>query len=165
MQESLVTFADWLADTSLSQLIQNTSWVIPGVQSIHILAIAVVISSAMMIVLRVLGVVMRDAPMVEVTRRFLPWFWYPLIVLLATGAILIIGEPGRSLTNGMFQLKMALLLGAIACTFVLQRPLQSNATFWESTTGARVGGKAVALASLGLWSCIVFAGRWIAYAG
>ena len=164
-QTALSTFADWLSDTPLSQLIQNTSWIIPGAQSIHILAIAMVMSSALMVMLRVLGVVMRDVPTAGVARRFLPWIWYPLIVLLVSGAILIIGEPGRSLTNSVFQLKMLLLVGAMICTVILQRPLRTNEGYWESTAGARAGGKAVALVSLGLWSCIVFAGRWIAYAG
>jgi hypothetical protein len=165
MQSSLGTFAQWLSDTAFSQLIQNTSWVIPGVQCIHILAIAMVMSSAIMLLLRVLGVVMRDVPTAEVARRFLPWIWYPLIVLLVSGAVLIVGEPGRSLTNSVFQLKMVLLLAAIACTLLLQRPLRTNAMFWESTAGARAGGKLIAVVSLGLWSAIIFAGRWIAYAG
>lgn len=164
MQDSLNTLAQWLSDTSLSQLIQNTSWVIPGVQCIHILSIAVVMSSAVMLLLRVLGVVMRDQPTAQVAQRFLPWIWYPLIVLLVTGVILIIGEPGRSLINSVFQLKMALLLAAMACTLTLQRPLRTNAMFWESTAGARLGGKLIAVVSLGLWSGIIFAGRWIAYA-
>lgn len=165
MQSSLGTFAEWLSNTALSQLIQNTSWVIPGAQSIHILSIAVVMSSAIMLLLRVLGVVMRDMPTAEVAQRFLPWIWYPLIVLLATGAILIIGEPGRSLLNAVFQLKMLLLLAAMACTLTLQRPMRANALFWESSTGTRVGSKLIAIVSLGLWSGIIFAGRWIAYAG
>ena len=165
MKSALGTFAEWLSDTSLSQFIQNTFWAIPSVQCIHILSIAAVMSSAIMLMLRVLGLVMRDQPTAEVARRFLPWIWYPLIMLLVSGAILIVGEPGRSLTNSIFQLKMLLLLAAMACTLTLQRPLRTNAMFWESTTGARAGGKLIAMVSLGLWSGIVFAGRWIAYAG
>lgn len=164
MQSSLSTFAQWLSETAPSQFIQITAGVIPGVQCIHILAIAAVMSSAVMLLLRVLGLVMRDQPTAEVAQRFLPWIWYSLIVLLVSGAILIVGEPGRSLTNPAFQLKMVLLLAAMACTLTLQRPLRTNAMFWESTAGARVGGKLLAVVSLGLWSGIIFAGRWIAYA-
>lgn len=165
MQTSLSTFADWLSTTPISLQIQDTFWVIPGVQSIHILSIAVVMSSAMMVILRVLGLVMRDQPLAEVAARFLPWIWYSLIVLLLSGSILIIGEPGRSLTNSLFQLKMLMLLGVIGGTLTLQKPLHKDANFWERTAGTRAGAKALAIVSLGLWSCIIFAGRWIAYAG
>lgn len=164
MQSLLSTLSQWLASTAASETIQNTAWVIPAVQSIHILSIAVVMSSAVMLLLRVLGVVMRDQPIAELAQRFLPWIWYPLIVLLVTGAILIVGEPGRSLNNSVFQLKMMLLLAAMACTLTLQRPLRTNAMFWESTMSARVAGKLIAVLSLGLWTGIIFAGRWIAYA-
>jgi hypothetical protein len=71
--------------------------------------------------------------------------WWALPVLLATGAIMIIGEPVRSLANPVFQLKMALLLSAIA-VFLL--PFKN---------------RIVATLSLSLWIGIVFAGRWIAY--
>ena len=165
MQSSISAFSQWLSETSVSQLIQNTSWIIPGTQSIHILAIAVVMSSALMILLRVLGLVMRDLPTAQVAERFLPWIWYPLIVLLVTGIILITGEPGRSLNNSVFQLKMGMLIGVVVCTLILQRPMRTNTLFWETSPGARVGGKLIALVSLVLWSCIIFAGRWIAYAG
>jgi hypothetical protein len=165
MQASLRAFADWLSNTPLSQGIQDTAWIIPSMQSIHILAIAIVMSSAVMVFLRLLGVVMRDQPIAAVTDRFLPWIWYTLIVLLLSGSVLIIGEPGRSLTNSVFQLKMLMLIGVIACALLTQRPLRTNATFWESTAGARAGAKLVAIVSLGLWSGIIFAGRWIAYAG
>lgn len=165
MQDSLVRLADWLAETPASALIQGTSWVIPGVQSVHLIAIAIVMSSALMVILRVLGMVMRDEPVATVTSRFFPWIWYSLIVLLVSGAILITGEPGRSLTNSLFQLKMLMLLGVIACTFTLQQPLKVDADFWDASVATRTGARLIAVLSLGLWSCIVFAGRWIAYAG
>jgi len=79
------------------------------------------------------------------------------------GALLIIGEPSRSLLNPAFGLKMLMLLIVALLTAVLQRPLTTNEGFWEAS-GARVAAaKGIAVVSLALWSCIVFAGRWIAY--
>ena len=45
-------FADWLQRTAASNTIQSVSWVIPLVQSIHILMIGVVFVSSLMIALR-----------------------------------------------------------------------------------------------------------------
>lgn len=166
MSESLSAFAEWLSATPPSTLIQNVSWIIPGTQSIHILAIAMVMASAVVIALRVLGLIMRDLPLATVTQRFAPWIWYSLIVLLLTGLVLVVGEPGRSITNSIFQLKMLLLLIAIACLLLLRWPLRRNESYWDETGGGvRAGAKVIAVVSLAVWSCIVFAGRWIAYAG
>jgi hypothetical protein len=89
----------WLDQTPLSQAIQVTNWVVPAVQTVHILAIAVVASSALIIDLRVIGVFGADQPMKDVASRFLPFVWWPLLILLVTCAIMVTGEPPRSLKN------------------------------------------------------------------
>jgi Family of unknown function (DUF6644) len=45
----LQNFAQWLSDTAPSRFIQDILWIIPAVQTVHILAIAVVLSSVAMI--------------------------------------------------------------------------------------------------------------------
>lgn len=153
----------WLEQTSLSHTIQVTSWVVPTAQTIHILAIAAVAGSALMVDFRLLGVFAADLPARNVSARFLPFVWRPLIVLLATGALLIVGEPARSLKNPAFQLKMILLLAAIAITWLLQHRLRRDATFGDRASPRRLGTIAIAVLSMLLWCAIIFAGRWIAY--
>jgi len=99
-----------------------------------------------MLDLRLLGIVGRDQPLGRVTNRFRPVIWWTLPILLVTGVVMIIGEPARSLANPVFQLKMLLLLAAIAVT----------AAFHKES-------RIIAIVSLSLWVGIVFAGRWIAY--
>src|ERR1700733_6114680 len=106
---ALSEFSKWLAATSLSHIIQITKWVIPALQTIHILSVAVVFSSAVLVDLRLWRLLNRDVPLPEITRRFLPTIWPVLVVLLITGALLIIGEPRRSLLKATFYIKMALL--------------------------------------------------------
>src|SRR6266851_5596151 len=134
--QALDRFCSWLEQTPLSQAIQSAGWVVPAVQTIHILAIAAVLSSVLMLDLR----------LARVTHRFRPVIWWTLPILLATGVVMIIGEPARSLANPVFQLKMLLLLAAIAVT----------AAFHKES-------RIIAIVSLSLWVGIVFAGRWIAY--
>ena len=57
---TLHAFAEWLGQTPVSLVIQNVSWIIPAVQSVHILCIAIVVSSAFMVDLRLLGVIGKD---------------------------------------------------------------------------------------------------------
>ena len=88
---SLNRFCLWLEQTSLSQVLQATSWIVPSVQTVHILALATLLASIFMINLRLLRVVARDQPLERVSARFLPVIWWALPVLLVTGAIMIIG--------------------------------------------------------------------------
>jgi hypothetical protein len=153
----------WLAATSLSHTIQTTSWIIPTVQTIHILCVAVLFSSAVLVDLRVWRLTQRDVPLSDVGRRFLPLIWPVVIVLLLTGSLLIVGEPRRSLLNDAFYIKMALLAFALLLTGLLQWSLTSAPGFWERDIARRIVGRVAALASILAWSGIIFAGRFIAY--
>src|SRR5580692_6209292 len=101
---ALRDLSKWLAATALSHTIQTTGWIIPTLQTIHILAVAVVFSAAVVVDLRIWRLLQRDVPLPEVARRFLPTIWPVLLILLITGSLLIIGEPKRSLLNSAFYL-------------------------------------------------------------
>jgi hypothetical protein len=159
----LDSFCNWLAATPVSQTIQTIDWIVPAVQTIHILGVAAVVTSALMINLRLLGVRRYDQSVAGVARRFLPFIWWPLPVLAATGAILIVAEPARALENPVFLLKMGLLITAAGATLACQLPIRSNPTFWELSPGRRRAGQLIAVTSIPLWIAIVCAGRWIAY--
>ncbi|MEQ1730862.1 MAG: hypothetical protein ABL982_21035, partial [Vicinamibacterales bacterium] len=98
-------FAAWLSQTSLSLTIQVHAWVIPTVQSVHIVAIGVVLTSVLMIGLRVLGWAGRDQTLAATTARFGPWMTWALVVLLVTGVVMVIGEPVRELLAFSFWFK------------------------------------------------------------
>ena len=153
----------WLENTPMSQTIQTVDWIVPAVQTVHILAIAAVMSSVLMINLRLIGVLGRDQPLPAFSARFLPVIWWALPVLLATGLIMAIGEPVRSLENWIFQLKMCLVIAAIAITWGFQAPLKKNPEFWSVTGGRRTASRLLAGVSVLVWVAIVMAGRWIAY--
>jgi putative copper export protein len=159
----LSDLSKWLAATSLSHTIQTTTWIIPTLQTIHILCVAALFSSAVLVDLRIWRLTQRDVPLSDVARRFLPWIWPVVIVLLLTGSLLIVGEPRRSLLNDTFYIKMALLAFALVLTGLLQWSLTSAPGFWERDIGRRIAGRVAALASILAWSGIIFAGRFIAY--
>ena len=163
MNALLSELSKWLAATSLSHTIQTAGWIIPTLQTIHILCVAVVFASAMLVDFRMFRLFEREVPLPQVMRRFLPAIWPVLVILLLTGSPLIIAEPRRSLVNSTFQLKMLLLVIAIVLTATLQRGTASSPAFWEQDRGHRIAGQLVATASILVWSGILLAGRWIAY--
>jgi hypothetical protein len=153
-------FCVWLAATPLSQSIQDALWVIPTVQTVHIVSIAVVMTSMAMLDLRLVGIAGRRQSLPDMAGRFLPWVWVALVVLLCSGTILIIAEPGRELINQVFWLKMSLLAGALVLTGTFQIMLRRSKTFWDRNRAAAV---LLGCVSLVLWVGIIGAGRWIAY--
>jgi hypothetical protein len=163
MHETLAAFCAWLELTPFSQLLQTVEWAVPAVQTIHILAIAAVMGSMLLLNLRLLGLSGTDLPLTRVSSRYLPVIWGSAVVLLATGAVMIAAEPARSLLNPVFQLKMALLLLALALTAATSRRLRRSPEYWSGTPKRWWVARLNALLSIGLWVSILCAGRWIAY--
>jgi len=131
------TLAQWLAGTSLSQGLQRAIWLIILLQTVHILAIAMVLSSVAMVELRILGWTSAQS-VPQTARRFLSWVWMGLVVLAGTGVALVIAEPRRTLDNNpAFLLKMAMLAIAIAMTLAFQYSLARNASLWEKSASER----------------------------
>ncbi len=160
---SVFDFSQWLAATGPSLLIQNTAWAVPAVQTVHILALSVVLASMAMLDLRMLGLAGRRHSVDDMASRFIPALWIALVALLATGLVLIVGEPERALMNPAFRWKMALLAAAIPVTAGVQQLLNREPGFWETTSQRRTAARVVAVVSLSLWLAIAVLGRWIAY--
>jgi len=68
----MTAFAQWLAGTSASMVVQKTLWLIPLMQTIHIVCVALVFSSVVMIEFRVLGY-SKAGTVADTARRFVPW--------------------------------------------------------------------------------------------
>ena len=162
MDALLSGLSKWLAATSLSHTIQSVTWIIPALQTVHILCVAIVFSSAVLVDLRIFRLFERDEPLRDVTRRFLLPIWPVLAILLITGSLLIIGEPRRSLLNTTFYLKMALLIAAMVLTARLQRTVPALPDGLEQPS-RRLTRQLLATLSVLVWCGILFAGRWIAY--
>jgi hypothetical protein len=153
----LLQFCSWLEQTPLSQAIQGAGWIVPAVQTVHILAIAAVIASQVVITLRLMGLAGRRVPERRFAARFFPFLLWSLPVLLLTGVVMIIAEPARELANPVFQVKMLLLIAAIALASAVPGRLGTG------IDGAIATARLLSIGALALWVGIVLAGRWIAY--
>jgi hypothetical protein len=136
-------------------LLSNVPGLPPIVQTVHLLGIAAVMSSVVLLDLRILGLALPSQGVQELTRRVMPWVWWTLPVMLLSGLPFVLARPQRYFTNPIFGLKFALLLPAVALAALLhingiRRPDHGNT-------------KLIAAVSLLLWIGVVLAGRWIAY--
>jgi Family of unknown function (DUF6644) len=160
----MLALARWLSETSASAAIREVDGLIPVLQTIHILAIAMVMSSLLMIVLRVLQVTKSQTQSIaDAAHRFESWIWSGLVLLAASGATLIIAEPQRTLPNSTFQTKIILIALAAATTCALRIALRQNAEFFSVSGKATRAAKLLAVSAFILWCAVATAGRFIAY--
>lgn len=93
MLNPLLTLARWLQDTSLRLDLSQSTWAVPIIGAIHVLAIAWFGGSVLVSDVRL--------------RRFR---WIGLAILLFTGALLFWSQPLRLYYSEFFRAKMLLLV-------------------------------------------------------
>jgi magnesium-transporting ATPase (P-type) len=154
-------FCDWLSMTPVSVAFQSANWFVPLVQTIHIIAIAILLTTVYVISFRLVGLTRGRQPLPLVMAKSTPWIWIALAVLLATGSLLTITEPARELLNWVFRIKMLLVLTLAAILAWLQMRMRADPTHWSQTP--RLQARALGLLCVLIGAAIITAGRWIAY--
>jgi hypothetical protein len=156
-------FAEWLSKTPPSHAFQlHESWLIPGVQSIHIIGIAIIMGSAFMIVLRILGWAGTDQTLRQTTDRFGPWLIGALCLQLVTGIVMIIAEPVRELVNFSFWTKMVFVAVGTVLSGIFLVMFPNHEQQWETLVNHR-SIKSLAILTFLIFLCIIVLGRLIAY--
>ena len=144
-------------------LLSNVPGLPPIAQAVHILGIAVVMGSIVMVNLRFLGLAVPSQNVSEMIRRLMPWTWYALASNAITGLLFVVARPNRYFYNPVVEWKFTMLVPAVLLALVVYRLNRREDGFWERSTGRRVSARVIAAVSLVLWIGVVLAGRWIAY--
>ena len=157
-------FAVWLSTTAPSVFIQNhEAWIIPVIQSVHIVGIGIAVGSTLMMALRVLGWVGTDQTLLATQLRFGPWLTGALCLLLASGGLLVVAEPVRELVTFSFWLKMALVATLVILAVGFQTSVRQQEQRWEQTLVRRPAVRWTAILVFVVLGCIILLGRLIAY--
>jgi hypothetical protein len=149
-----------LEDGSIGEAIRRSSWLFPGIESIHLLALVVIAGAVLIVDMRLFGVGLTDQPVAKIARDAHPWFVASLVVMLASGFLLFLSEAIKCYYSFAFWVKMVSLALAIIFTFTIRR----RVTLADEAQVAR-WHKAVAVTSVVLWSGVGWGGRWIGFGG
>jgi hypothetical protein len=141
-----------------SAAVRRSLWAIPALATVHILATGMVLSSVIMIDLRVWGV-SRSQTLIQSAQRFAPWLWAAMILLVVTGIGLTISQPRRTLLDPSFQIKMVLMMVAIFVTAGFQVAVVRNSMAWSADQRVRLAAGLFAAVTLLLWIIVTLAGR------
>ena len=156
-------FGTWLQDTPLSLGLQSTLWFVPVSQSIHILSIAVLFTSAMFINTRLLGFGAGGRSVSDVVATHLPWMWRALAALAITGILQTITEPVRQFITPIYWYKMLLIVVVAVLTARFGSQVRAHAAQYDAAATRPASARTFALVSSALWIVIVILGRFIGY--
>jgi hypothetical protein len=151
-----------LQDLSFPTEIRESVWLFPTIETVHVLALVLVVGSIMTVDLRLLGLTNKERPFSELAGEMLPWTWVAFSFAALAGLLMFSSKALVYYGNIPFRLKMLCLLLAginmVMFHWLGTRQLKT----WDGRRppwSAKFAGGA----SLLLWTTIVAAGRWIGF--
>lgn len=152
-------FFKWVEGTWLNKVINESNWLFPAIEGVHIVALALLFGAVIVLNLRLLGVMMRGRSLPQLARELEPFALCSLIVILASGFLLFAAEAVKSFNSTPFRIKMALLFAAIIFHYAVSWRLMHQ----EDGQRSLVLSKAAAVFAIALWVSVGFAGRAIGF--
>jgi hypothetical protein len=151
----------WLQSQPFAREIAESSYWFPIVETVHVMALTMVVGSVAMMDVRLLGIG-RWRPASDVIAASQPWAWGAFAVAFTAGALLFCSKALTYYDNIPFRIKMVCMLIAGVNMLAFHRLTARRMSEWDKgmpPIGARVAGGL----SLALWITIVALGRWIGF--
>jgi hypothetical protein len=148
-------------DSKTVDILRNSKYAIPIIQSFHLFGITLLLGGIFMLNLRLMGIGMRQIPMNSLQRQCWKWASGGLLLAIASGAFVFLPDPARYAANYAFRTKMMLICAAALFQFTIyKRAVRSSEAGRRTPTNMLVG-----CLSLTLWFLVGWAGRAIAFLG
>ena len=155
----------WVAveQIPVARAIRATGQLFPWIESVHVLAITLVVGSIGIMDLRLLGIGSVDKPVSRISQQVLPLTWGAFAVAVVTGSLLFMSSATTYAANWPFRLKMLCLLLAGLNMLVFHTTTWKSAMVWDTHRQPPAAAKLQAGISLGFWLCGIAFGRWIGF--
>jgi len=153
----------YLENSSLADNIRENDILFPLIESVHVLAICLVVGSILAVDLRLLGLASVKRPVSSVTRGVLPLTWGAFVVAVGSGGLLFISNAAKYLGNGFFIAKL-LLIGAAGLNMAVFHFVSAkDQPRWDNQARPPLRARVAGGVSLLLWIAVVACGRWIGF--
>lgn len=163
MAEWHLTLIERLNESPLRDLSDSFLRSIPGlppiIQTIHLVGVAMLLGSIVMLGLRILGIAAKNQSPAEMSDRLFPWFFSAIPLMFFSGLPFFLARPQRYLVNPVFGIKTILFFAALVLSIWMWRQCQ-----YMRHSGVTLQLKLTSMLVIGCWFMTAMAGRWIAYA-
>lgn len=161
--QQLRDLISYFENSALADNIRENDLLFPLIESIHVVAICLVVGSILAVDLRLLGVASTNRSVSRVAGGILPLTWVAFAIALASGGLLFISNATKYLGNGYFIAKILLICAAGVNTAIFHGVSAKDLPKWENEARLPFPARLAGGLSILLWVSVVACGRWIGF--
>jgi Family of unknown function (DUF6644) len=156
---SVLEFCRWLQYSAPLHAMRESPVFFPIVATIHLMGLALIGGSVLVVDLRLLGLALQNQPVAGLAHDAEPWLLRGLVIMVSTGILLFMCFATKYYYLTFFWVKMAALLTVVVFT----RSVHRRVAMADDADASPVRSKLVALVSLFLWTTVAVGGRYIGF--
>lgn len=159
----LQSVISYFEHSALADNIRENDVLFPLIESVHVLAICLVVGSVLSVDLRLLGLASVNRSVTRVAGGILPLTWAAFAVAVASGSLLFISNASKYLENGFFVAKMCLIGAAGVNMAIFHLGSVKDLPRCENETSLPLKARLAGGLSILIWITVVTCGRWIGF--
>jgi hypothetical protein len=159
----IAALLSWLEASTLATSIRESLFLFPLLEAFHVIGLALVLGTIVVIDLRLLGLASTGRPFGRIAADILKWTWGAFALTALTGALMFLTNASVYFHNFYFRMKMVLLILAALNMLSFELTLGRTVDRWDRGTAAPLKGRVAAVLSIVIWIGVIFAGRLIGF--
>lgn len=159
----LTTILQWIHETTLAESIRESVWLFPLIECIHVVAIVFVVGSIARVDLRLMGLINRDRPVLDVHEEMLPYTWTGFVIATIFGLLMWASKPLVYLGMPFFDVKLGLILLAFLNMLYFEYLPFRTVTEWGRNPFPPIAARMSGAMSLSLWVSVLICGRLMGF--
>ena len=152
-----------LEASPVGDYVASSSWAFPTIETVHVLAIVIVLGTIVVMDLRLLGLASTESAVTVTSRDTLGWTWGAFVLAMITGALLFVSKAHAYVANPNFIIKMVLIAFAGVNMGVFHVFTWRTVDAWDAGHDVPRAGKIAGGLSVLLWVLVVFFARAIGF--
>jgi len=159
----IVSLFQRINDLPFSESVRESFWMFPAIETIHVVAIVIVLGSITRLDMRLMGLVWQNRPVTEVSDEMLPWTWTSFVIAAIFGTMLWMSKPITYFGIAFFDVKMILILLAGINMLFFQFVTFKDVSVWDRDPIPPASARLQGALSMAFWLCVVVCGRFIGF--
>lgn len=152
-----------IESSGLAEWLRTSAGAIPTIEALHVMAVALVFGTILIVDLRLLGYPNTRRSFVRTSDELLRYTWIGFGVAVVTGVLMFVANAETYVRNGLFWWKMAALLAAGVNMAVFELVTSRGVKSWDRDTRPPPAAVAAAVLSILIWTSVVVLGRWVGF--